>query len=76
MKDRSHLLIKALAVVAARRQDLQREFAGFYRGGSWCRQYLKKPFVPQTIARLKYRGADYFRVVLSEQVKRLSLNWL
>ena len=58
------------------RQDVQGEIAGFYRGGPWCRQYLKKPFVPQAIARLKYRGADYFRVALSEQVKRLSLNWL
>lgn len=47
----------------------QGEIAGFYRGVPWHRQDVKKQLVPQVIARLKYRGADYFRVVCSEQVK-------
>lgn len=50
-------------------ETTQGEIAGYYRGVPWRRQYLKKPFVPQAIARLKYRGADYFRLVYSEQVK-------
>ncbi|MBD2743797.1 DUF4278 domain-containing protein [Coleofasciculus sp. FACHB-1120] len=50
-------------------ETTQGEIAGFYRGVPWRRQYLKKQPVPQAIARLKYRGADYFRVVCSEQVK-------
>ncbi|MBD0346050.1 MAG: DUF4278 domain-containing protein [Coleofasciculus sp. Co-bin14] len=50
-------------------ETTQGEIAGFYRGVPWRRQYLKKQCVPQAIARLKYRGADYFRLVLSEQVK-------
>lgn len=50
-------------------ETTQAEIAGFYRGVPWRRQYLKTPFVPQAIARLKYRGADYFHIVLTEQVK-------
>jgi hypothetical protein len=50
-------------------ETTQGEIAGLYRGAPWCKQYLKKPFLPQAIARLKYRGADYFRLVCSEQVK-------
>jgi hypothetical protein len=50
-------------------ETIQGEIAGFYRGVPWRRQYLTKQFVPQAIARLKYRGVDYFCPVYSEQVK-------
>jgi hypothetical protein len=53
-------------------ETTQGEIAGFYRGVPWRREYLKNPLVPQAIARLKYRGADYSRVVCSEQFKHKS----
>jgi hypothetical protein len=53
-------------------ETTQGEIAGFYRGVPWRSQYLKNPLVPQAIARLKYRGADYSRVVCSEQIKQKS----
>lgn len=48
---------------------MQGKIVGLYRGLPWHRQHLQKPFIPQSIAQLKYRGIDYFCVVSSEQVE-------